>query len=121
MFNWFKKAEARQNNVLVERYEAALASKDKTIERLCRERDAALAAYKAEPNPLQRTIDQLTEDANLWRTQSYEADLRIAELEAELAGLKDRLNRIAAQATPGANATVKRMAAIARGDVPAQS
>lgn len=85
MFNWFKKAEARQNNVLVERYEAALASKDKTIERLCRERDAALAAYKAEPNPLQQTVDQLTEDANLWRSQSYEADLRIGKLEAELA------------------------------------
>lgn len=29
---------------------------------------------------------------------------------------RDRLERIAAQATPGANATVKRMAAIARGE-----
>jgi len=97
MLNWFKKAGAPAAQTI------------------------SLADHEAECARLQRTIDEITEDANLWRTQSYEADLRIAELEAELAGLKDRLNHIAAQATPGANATVKRMAAIARGDVPAQS
>jgi hypothetical protein len=36
--------------------------------------------------------------------------------EIEIGGLKERLREIAAQATPGANATVKRMAAIARGE-----
>ncbi|MEW6626549.1 MAG: hypothetical protein AB1431_07155 [Pseudomonadota bacterium] len=41
--------------------------------------------HEAECARLQRTIDQLTEDANLWRSQSYEADLRIEKLEAELA------------------------------------
>ncbi|MEE2741807.1 MAG: hypothetical protein VYA35_10645 [Pseudomonadota bacterium] len=41
---------------------------------------------------------------------------------AAVANYKSRLNLIAAQATPGANATVKRMAAIARGeDVPTKT
>lgn len=33
--------------------------------------------HEAECARLQHTIDEITEDANLWRTQSYEADLRI--------------------------------------------
>ena len=61
MLNWFKKAEAPALQTI------------------------SLADHEAECARLQRTIDQITEDANLWRSQSYEADLRIEKLEAELA------------------------------------
>lgn len=55
-----------------------------------------------------RALDNL---AARFRQQRDEANI-------ERLVLRDRLERIAAQATPGANATVKRMAAIARGEEP---
>ena len=61
MPNWFKKAEAPAPQPI------------------------SLADHESECARLQRTVDQITADANLWRTQSYEADLRIEKLEAELA------------------------------------
>lgn len=60
---------------------------------------------KLDADQSQARADELSE---LVKSQSNLADT--------LAAKNDRLERIIAQETPGANATVKRMAAIARGE-----
>lgn len=55
-------------------------------------------------------------DANALEDELANANASIARLTDALTAKNERLERIAAQETTGANATVKRMAAIARGE-----
>ena len=62
--------------------------------------------------------DDLRETRNrLARELQIERNV-VANLVMQKRRLRDRLAQIASQETPGANATVKRMAAIARGEEP---
>lgn len=88
-------------DTMVERYEASIKSKDDTIGRVCTERDNA----------------RKTSEGMLARNLELQA--RVIASDAKLEAAMASLAQIAAQETATANATVKRMARMAREGVSA--
>jgi hypothetical protein len=58
-------------------------------------------------------LSQHRESANAWFRYSQAADVQAAEAQVVAYRLREALDRITAICTPGANATVRKMAAIA--------
>lgn len=78
MFSLFNRKPAKDNRI--ERYEASIASKDETIERICKERDRAKADVQRERETIGRQIETI-------RKLRTERDEALAKIQRMTGGL----------------------------------